>query len=163
MPSATLGSRHSTRRSVPVNLRRGLAVRWESVLAFKRQHDYTSSPMTFERRLRAPLSKLWQTAICLLAVVQVVLAFASTLEGRYGADAKTHIEAAGTSVHHAHNPADCAACAARGLMAAANRSDNTVIESRHGVALVTPKRGDHLAEFLKGSTSRPRAPPIRHA
>jgi len=133
------------------------------MLALGWDPDYTSSPMTFEWRARAPLTAIWQTAIGLLVAVQVVLAFTPVLEGRYGADARTHVEATGTSVHHAHNPTDCAACAARGLLAAANRSDNAVIESKRLVGLVTPKFNDHLAEFLKGSASRPRAPPFRHA
>ena len=133
------------------------------MLAFSGQRYYTLSAMTFARRSCAPLSALWQTTIGLLVAVQVLLALTPMLEGRYGRDARTHVEASGTSVHHAHNPADCAACAARGLMAAANRSNNTVIELTHGVALVAPERRDHLAEFLKGSISRPRAPPFRQA
>jgi hypothetical protein len=109
------------------------------------------------------MSALWRATVGFLVAVQVILALTPLLEGREGRDARTHVEAGGTSVHHAHNPADCAACAARGLMAAANRSGNTVIELTHGMALVAPERHDHLAEFLKGSISRPRAPPFRQA
>ena len=119
--------------------------------------------MTFERRARAPLTAIWQTAICLLIAVQVVLAFAPLLEGRFGADARTHVEATGVNVHHAHNPESCPACAARGLLAAANHSDNPAIESHQGTDRVAPKADDHLAEFLKGSISRSRAPPFRQA
>lgn len=120
--------------------------------------------MTFERRSRAPLTAIWQTAISLLIAVQVVLAFAPLLEGRFGADARTHVEATGVNVHHAHNPESCPACAARGLLAAANRADTpAAIESHQRTDRVAPKGDDRLAEFLKGSISRPRAPPFRQA
>jgi len=119
--------------------------------------------MNFDRRSRGPLSALWQAAICLLVAVQVLLAFSPLLEGRFDADARIHVEAPGTSAHHVHNAADCAACAARMLLAAANRADNTVIGSHHRVALVAPMRVDRFSDFLKGSHSRPRAPPFRQA
>jgi hypothetical protein len=42
------------------------------------------------------------------------------LEGRQGPDARAHVEEAGTTLHHAHNDSDCAACIARGLLASAD-------------------------------------------
>jgi hypothetical protein len=93
----------------------------------------------------------------------MILAFAPLLETRFEPGAPTHVEGTGTSAHHVHNPQACAACAARALMAGANRSENTVIESSRRAYPVAAKRDDHLADFLSGSNSRPRAPPFRHA
>jgi hypothetical protein len=98
----------------------------------------------------------------LIAVAQLFLAIASFTEGRFGADARAHFESAGTSAHHAHNEADCAACAARGLLAMANRADHSAIESQREVALTSPKRDEH-PDRLTRSSSRPRAPPLRQA
>jgi hypothetical protein len=119
--------------------------------------------MNFDRRSRVPSSRLWQATTCLLVAVQVLLAFAPLLERRFGADARAHVETTGTSVHHVHNAADCAACAARALLATADRTDNPLIGSHRGTILVAQMRDDSLAEFLKGSNSRPRAPPFRQA
>ena len=101
--------------------------------------------------------------ICLLVAAQLLLAFAPLIEWQFGTDARPHVEAAGTEVHHARHADDCAACSARGLLATPNRSDNAVVEPKRRALLVASKRDDGLAEFLKGSMSRPRAPPIRLA
>ena len=60
---------------------------------------------------------LWRPAIFFFAVAQIFLSFAPLLEAAQGPDARAHVEEAGTTLHHAHNEADCAACAARGLLA----------------------------------------------
>ena len=132
------------------------------VLAFGRERDYTSPVMTCDRRVRVLASALWLPAICFLVAAQFVLAFAPLMEGRFGPDARPHAEAAGTSVHHAHNAADCAACAARGLLATANPSAQVAIESLQLVLPGLSERDEHFA-FLRESESRPRAPPLRQA
>ena len=118
--------------------------------------------MNFDRRSRVLPSALWLPAICFLVAAQLVLAFAPLMEGRFGADARPHVEVDGTSTHHAHNAADCAACAARGLLATANPSAPVAIESLQSVLPGLSDR-DELFAFLRESQSRPRAPPFRQA
>ena len=132
------------------------------MVAFRREPDYTSPLMTFARRSPVLASALWLPAISFLVAAQLVLAFAPLMEGRFGADARPHVEAAGTSAHHAHNAADCAACAARGLLATANPSAQTTIESLQSVLPGLSQRDEHFA-LVRESKSRPRAPPVRQA
>ena len=104
----------------------------------------------------------WQAVVCLLVAAHVLLAFAPLMEWQFGADARPHVEVAGTSAHHAHNPADCAACAARGLLAVANQTAPPVIGLLRPVPPGLEVRDEHLA-LLSESQSRPRAPPFRQA
>jgi len=76
--------------------------------------------MTFVPQSRVLPRSLWRPALFFFAVAQFLLAFAPLLEGRQGPDARAHVEEAGTTLHHAHNDADCAACIARGLLASAD-------------------------------------------
>ena len=69
--------------------------------------------MTFVRTSKILPRALWRPAIFFFAVAQFVLAFAPLIEGRFGPDARAHVEQDGTNVHHAHNDADCAACTGR--------------------------------------------------
>ena len=62
---------------------------------------------------------LWRPAIFFFVIAQTLLAFAPLLEGRRGPDARAHVEELGTTLHHAHSDADCAACAARLLLSGA--------------------------------------------
>ena len=130
-------------------------------LAIGQERDYTSTPMTRNRQTPI-LSALWRPLVCLLVAAQVLLAFAPLIEWHSGPDARAHVEAAGTSAHHAHNPADCVACAARGFLAVANRSAEPAIESLRAVAPRLAERDEQLA-LLSESQSRPRAPPFRQA
>ena len=111
---------------------------------------------------RIPPSAIWRPLVCLLVAAQFLLAFAPLMEWQFGADARPHVEAAGTRAHHAHNPADCAACAARGLLAVANQNPQPVIGLLRPVAAGLEVRDEHLA-LLSESQSRPRAPPFRQA
>ena len=101
---------------------------------------------------------LWRPAIFFFAVAQFVLAFAPLMEGRFGPDARAHVEQAGTNVHHAHNDADCAACTARGLMAGAEPGVKGVIEARaSALDPATPTRSSKGQS--QSRTTQPRAPP----
>lgn len=101
---------------------------------------------------------LWRPAIFFFAVAQFVLAFAPLLEGRFGPDARAHTEAAGTNIHHAHNDADCAACTARDLMAAAEPAAKGVIfASSTALSPVTLTNRAHGQS--QSRTTQPRAPP----
>ncbi|MEO8579178.1 MAG: hypothetical protein ABI469_02940 [Gemmatimonadales bacterium] len=133
------------------------------MLPFRRRRGYTSLFMIGNQLSRALPSVLLRPMVCLLVAAQLLLAFAPLIEWQFGADARPHVEAAGTKVHHAHNADDCAACSARGLLATPNRSDNPIVEAKRRSPQVASKRDDDRAEFLKGSMSRPRAPPIRLA
>ena len=131
-------------------------------LAFRHRHDYTSTLMTRNRPPRILPSALWRPLVCLLVAAQVLLAFAPLIEWHSGPDARAHVEAAGTSAHHAHNPADCAACSARGLLGVPNRPAEPAIGSLQAAAPRLAERDEHLALFRE-SQSRPRAPPFRQA
>jgi hypothetical protein len=87
-----------------------------------------------------------------------LLAFAPLLEGRQGPDAQAHVEEAGTTLHHAHNDADCAACTARGLLSSANP------ESQGNIAFsadpsVVPATVSISTDPVWARDSRSRAPP----
>lgn len=130
-------------------------------LAVGRDRGYTSLVMSFDHRFRVLPSALWLPAICFLAAAQLFLAFAPLMEARFGADARSHVEAAGATAHRSHN-ADCAACAARGLLAAANHAAQPAIKSLQSVLPGLSDRDERL-DFLRESNSRPRAPPLRQA
>jgi hypothetical protein len=132
------------------------------VLPFCRVRGYTSTLMTRISASRILRSPHWRALVCLVVVAQVLLAFAPLMEWQFGADARPHVEVAGTSAHHAHNPADCAACAARGLVAVANQTAQPVIGLLRPVPAGLQVRDEHLA-LLSQSKSRPRAPPFRQA
>jgi hypothetical protein len=53
------------------------------------------------------------------AVAQLFIATAPLAEARSGPDARAHVEVAGTSLHHAHDEATCAACISQHLLATA--------------------------------------------
>ena len=131
-------------------------------LATGHERDYTSTLMTRNRPPRILPSALWRPLVCLLVAAQVLLAFAPLIEWQFGPDARAHVEAAGTRVHHAHNPADCAACSARGLLGVPNRPAEPAIGSLQAAAPRLAERDEHLALFRE-SQSRPRAPPFRQA
>jgi hypothetical protein len=81
--------------------------------------------MTFVPHSRILPRALWRPALFFFAVAQICLSFAPLFEPD-GPNARAHVEEAGTTLHHAHNEADCAACAARGLLANANIERPTV-------------------------------------
>jgi len=58
-------------------------------------------------------------AAAFAAAAQLFLAAAPLAEIRFGADEKAHVEAAGTSLHHAHNEANCAACVSQHILSTA--------------------------------------------
>ncbi len=103
-----------------------------------------------------------RTAIFLFAAAQLCLALASFSEGRYGADARSHVESAGTSLHHAHDEASCAACTARGLLSVPQFAQRPAYVSRDRATVVASQR-DERPDFKARSDARPRAPPVRQA
>ena len=97
-------------------------------------------------------------AAVLAAVAQVALCTASLAEVRFGADARAHVEAGGTRLHHAHNDADCAACTGRHLLASSQ------LEAPARPAIVQSaqvSRIDYqpIARTAHQRDSRSRAPP----
>lgn len=115
--------------------------------------------MTFVPQSRLLPRALWRPALFFFTVAQFLLAFAPLLEGRQGPDARAHVEEAGTTLHHAHNDADCAACIARGLLASADpeRSAVPVLATRPSTRIesvsteISAAWPDH---------TRSRAPPV---
>lgn len=131
-------------------------------MAFAPERGYTSAGMTFVRHSRVLPPALWRPAIFFFAVAQLFLAFGPLMEGRFGADARSHVEAADTNSHHAHNAADCTACTARDLLAAANHAAQSGADPYQTVLLARSNRDERL-DSLRESSSRPRAPPFRQA
>ena len=105
---------------------------------------------------------LSRSAVFLYAVAQLCMGVAAVSEGRYGADARSHVEAAGTSTHHAHDEANCAACASRALLSFPGRAGSTIVEVSYASALVLFHL-DLRSEVSARADARPRAPPIRQA
>jgi hypothetical protein len=105
---------------------------------------------------------LSRIAVSLYAVAQLCLALAPLGEGRFGADARAHVEAAGTSTHHAHDEAGCAACSARALLSLPNQNGAPVVATG-GSAAVDASQIEIGPELLVRTSARPRAPPVRQA
>ena len=68
---------------------------------------------------RARRVRLKVCAAAFAAAAQVFLAAVPLSEVRFGADERAHIEAAGTSLHHAHDEATCAACVSQHILSTA--------------------------------------------
>jgi len=97
-------------------------------------------------------------AAAIAAAAQVFIAAAPLTEGRFGPDARAHVESAGTSLHHAHDEATCAACVSQHLLAAAEperpREFVIVVSSSKPNAAV-PSADSRVPRFFTKS----RAPP----
>jgi len=114
--------------------------------------------MTFVPHSRFLPRALWRPAIFLFAVAQIFLSFAPVLDGGQGPDARAHVEELGTTLHHAHNEADCAACIARGLLSS---SDPQALGAGAFVPVpaVTPREASLVLTSAWSGTARSRAPP----
>jgi hypothetical protein len=118
--------------------------------------------MTLDRQPHSLPSALRLPLAGLLVVAQLFLALAPVSEGRFGPDARPHVEQSGTAVHHAHDASHCAACTARGLLSTSELSTRVAIAVEPSRVFA---RALHETQFdsLRESTSRPRAPPFRLA
>jgi len=97
-------------------------------------------------------------AATIAAAAQVFIAAAPLAEGRFGPDARAHIESAGTSLHHAHDDATCAACVSQHLLATAEPG------RVHDLAIVVSSSRPHAAVLSADSRiprffAKSRAPP----
>ena len=109
------------------------------------------SSRTFNRALS-------RAAVYAVALAQIVLGVAPIIDGRAGPDARAHIEAGGTRLHHAHDEADCAACFARHLLAAADLERPQAVSVKRSVA--RPQQDVAFVLLLsRSSLTRSRAPP----
>lgn len=118
--------------------------------------------MRATRATKALPSIVARTAIFLYAAAQLCLALAAVSEGRFGADARSHVEAAGTSIHHAHDEAGCAACTARAMLSMVSPSDRPIF-SINGKSARAASSLDIRADIPGSPHARPRAPPVRQA
>jgi hypothetical protein len=118
--------------------------------------------MTFVPHSRVLPRALWRPAIFFFALAQVFLSFAPLLEGRQGPDARSHVEEAGTTLHHAHNDADCAACAARSLLASTEPGSGAAFDI-HFAASSIASTESVTVESVWTALSRSRAPPVLSA
>jgi hypothetical protein len=114
--------------------------------------------MTFVPQSRLLPRALWRPAMFFFAVAQIFLSFAPLLEGAKGPDARAHVEDTGTTLHHAHNDADCAACIARGLLSSSELEsgrDDAVVAS----AAAKPEEAFFSLTSAWTTLARTRAPP----
>ena len=114
--------------------------------------------MTFVPQSRFLPRVLWRPAMFFFAVAQIFLSFAPLLEARQGPDARAHVEDIGTTLHHAHNDSDCAACIARGLLSSSDP------ETTHDDAIVSgaatkPEEAFFSLTSAWATLARSRAPP----
>ena len=97
-------------------------------------------------------------AATIAAAAQVFIAAAPLAEGRFGPDARAHAESAGTSLHHAHDDATCAACVSQHLLATAEPG-----RPREFVFIVSSSRPRHAVLSADSRVPRffakSRAPP----
>lgn len=98
-------------------------------------------------------------AAALAGAAQLFLATAPLGEVRFGADERAHIEAAGTSLHHAHDEATCAACVSQHILSTAEPGRTARF------AIVASAPHPQTAALLADSRAqwfftRSRAPPI---
>jgi hypothetical protein len=97
-------------------------------------------------------------ALLLVLVAQLMIALTPLLEGRDGPDARAHVEAAGTAIHHVHDEAYCSACTVRHLLASSD-----VVHAQAVGASSNARSIDvgFAKTFLAAarSTARSRAPP----
>ena len=114
--------------------------------------------MTFVPQSRILPRVLWRPAMLFFAVAQIFLSFAPLLEAGRGPDARSHVEDVGTTLHHAHNDADCAACIARGLLSS---SELEAARDDAVVASVAAKPVEAFFSLTSAWTTlaRTRAPP----
>jgi len=116
--------------------------------------------MTFVPQSRILPRALWRPAIFFFAIAQIFLSFAPVLDGRQGPSARAHVEELGTTLHHAHNDADCAACIARGLLSSSDpeAAASEVVESS---AASKPDEASLSLTSAWTVLARSRAPPLQ--
>lgn len=111
------------------------------------------------RSFRRPRSRLLVLAAFLaLATQSVATLLAPAAEARASQSAPAHVESGGTHRHHAHNPADCAACIALQLTPVAQtpaRSNEVVTEQ----GPISPPPAPHIAKASRFDARNSRAPP----
>jgi hypothetical protein len=102
--------------------------------------------------------RLKRFAAAFAAAAQFFIAAAPLEEARLGKDQRAHVEGAGTSIHHAHNEADCAACVSQHILSTAEPGRTapfTAVASAH-YTVYSSLRADSRAQW---SFARSRAPP----
>jgi hypothetical protein len=112
------------------------------------------------RSFRRPRSRLLVLAAFLaLATQSVATLLAPAAEARASRSAPAHVESGGTHQHHAHNPADCAACIALQLTPVPQTpARGSEIVAERGA--ISPPPALHLAKASRFDDRNSRAPPI---
>ena len=88
--------------------------------------------------------------ILVLIAAQLCIAFAPLGEGRFGPDARPHVEAGGTTAHHAHDASHCAACVARGLLWGSDVTPRALVDALRATIVahsIRDSRGALLVEL----------------
>lgn len=101
-------------------------------------------------------------AAAFAAAAQLFLAAAPLAEVRFGEVEKAHIESAGTSLHHAHDAASCAACVSQHILSSAEPgriARFTIIASAPHLT-TTALRLDSRAHWFFARSRAPPATPV---
>ena len=118
--------------------------------------------MIFVPRSKLLPRSLWRPALLFFSLAQVMLALAPLAEARTAGLARAHVEEAGTSLHHAHNEADCVACAAREILSSSDPSSREGYDSDAASGAASLARS--VADPSETRTAiRSRAPPVLFA
>jgi hypothetical protein len=102
---------------------------------------------------------LWRPVMSFFAVAQILLSFALLIEAQRGPDARAHVEEAGTTLHHAHDEANCAACIARGLLSSGDPANTSLQLAFTSGSWLSPAT-DAIASSARTYHALSRAPPI---
>ena len=111
------------------------------------------------RALRSTTSRVLRLSALLATVAQAVIAAAPLADRVTERSAAAHVEAGGTSVHHAHNEAACPACAAQQLVGGAERRERLIAERAARGAAALPC-AVLAVTALPAPANPPRAPPV---
>ena len=112
-------------------------------------------PNTANRSLRSAIRIM---AAFVVAIAQIGIAGASVLDAREGASAASHFEAGGTSLHFAHNEADCFMCRAQHL-GDATPFQPAPLHTSGEHSTVVASRSEQFVDIGQRSSNSSRAPP----
>ncbi|HLE56114.1 MAG TPA: hypothetical protein VJB15_03460 [Rhodothermia bacterium] len=105
-----------------------------------------------------PRRRVKAFAAAVATAAQLFLSAAAFAEVRFGPDVQAHVEAAGTSLHHAHDEANCAACVSQHILSTAEpgRTARFAIVTSAAHPAAAELRADSGAQLF---FARSRAPP----
>ena len=121
----------------------------------------TSPPMSFARPLLRKRPRWFWIALAMFALAQfdlvAIVPFADANEGR---SAPAHVEAYGTTIHYAHDEANCALCVARQLIGRTELEVRLPLPAEHPIGIAASVELPSIS-LDRYSVASPRAPPAQ--